>query len=135
MSFMDRLKKTMDLPWIREYREKGYTVEFSVACHDEKLIPGIQLMSATALAFKSESGSKAVQLESIVLALRVLRRGDVAALIDVYTLITGEKFVTDKNGINEVAKVMLFILPACRIDTGEIYKLNRIIERNILNAL
>ncbi len=117
------------------YQEKGYTVQFDVAC------PSIDLVARTqdkfgiqALAFARGSEGDIVQIEGIILALRTLRTGNVKDLLRVYKLLIGKELKTDISDIEKLAKTILFVLPVTKLDVDEIDKINTLIEKNIKNA-
>ena len=119
----------------KRYQDKGYTVQFDVACPSIDLVASIQdKLGIQALAFAKEGEGDIVQVEGIILALRVIRTGNVDDLLKVYKLLTGKEFKTDINDIKELAKNILFILPVTRLDINEIGTINTLIEENIKNA-
>jgi len=132
--FMKKLEEAKAQDWIEEYRDKGYTVLFDVACPNKKLVG---MVDVPALAFNKEGEGDMIQVEGIILALRVLRIGKVDDLLKVYRLLTGEEFRTYNQitDIKELAKAMLFTLPVTAIfDIGKRDRLNTLIEKNIKQA-
>ncbi|NQT22014.1 MAG: hypothetical protein HQ579_01095 [Candidatus Omnitrophica bacterium] len=119
----------------RRYREKGYTVQFDVACPSKELVGMIQdKYGLQALAFFKEGEGDIVQVEGIILALRVLRTGKIEDLRKVYKLLTGNDLKVTTNDIKELAKSILFVLPVTKLDVDEIDRINTLIEENIKNA-
>jgi ActR/RegA family two-component response regulator len=126
------------------YKGKGYNVEFDVACHRQGLVNAIQdrykvkvqdkhEFRVNALAFTRAEGTDAIQVEGIMLALRALRTNDIGKLLAAYKLITGKAMITDRTDANELARDMLFVMPAA-IDINRIDTLNRLIKENIWQA-
>jgi hypothetical protein len=117
-----------------ETEYKGYKIQFDVACPKKELVEGIQKLGMQALAFKREGEGEIIQIEGIILALRALRAGDIASLLSAYKTITGQDYTTDKIDINELARMMLFILPVRKIDVNQLGIINKLIEKNIKEA-
>lgn len=117
-----------------ESQYQDYKVQFDVACPRQDLVEIIQKQGMRALAFAKEGEGDIIQVEGIILALRALKTGSITNLINVYKLLTGKDYTTNKIDINEVAKMMLFILPVRKVDVNKIGILNRIIEENIKTA-
>gem|GEM_PF-3174895 len=117
-----------------ESEYQGYKVQFDVACPRPEYVENIQKLGMQALAFKREGEGEIIQIEGIILALRALRTGSIASLISAYKTITGKDYTTDKADINELAKIMLFILPVRKIDVDKIGTINKLIEENIKAA-
>ena len=126
------------------YKDKGYDVEFDVACHRQDLVARIQdrykvkvedryEIKVNALAFARAEGADAIQVEGIMLALRALRTNDIGRLLTAYKLITGQDISTSRTDINELVREMLFVMPAA-IDINHIDTLNRLIKENIWQA-
>ena|GEM_PF-253017 len=133
--FIKKIEEAKDQGWIKEYQNKGYTVLFDVACHSKKLVGIVQdKLDMQALAFIKESEGDIIQVEGIILALRVLRNGKIDDLLKVYKLLTGKELTTDIKDIKELAKTMLFELPVTKLDAGEINRINTLIEENIRQA-
>ena len=130
MAELQRLKEQEEA----RYRDKGYNVQFDVACHNKDLIAEIQESGIQALAFVREGEGDIVQLENIILALRALRTGEIDSLLEVYKFITGKDFIPETDDINEIAKNILFIIPVSELDVNEIATLNKIIAENIKTA-
>ncbi|MDP8299139.1 MAG: class I SAM-dependent methyltransferase [Candidatus Tantalella remota] len=117
------------------YQEKGYAVQFDVACPNTELVSMIQKdLGLPALAFNKSGEGDIVQVESIILALRALKTGNMATLIDIYEFLTGETLVVETTDINELARSVIFLLPVSKLDVNEIVKLNEIIKKNIKTA-
>jgi hypothetical protein len=87
-----------------------------------------------ALAFTKEGDGDIVQVEGIILALRALQTGSIDNLLKVYKFLTGRELSANTNDINELARMMLFILPTRKVDVNAIGTLNKIIEENIKTA-
>ncbi|MCX5678373.1 MAG: ARMT1-like domain-containing protein [Candidatus Omnitrophica bacterium] len=117
-----------------EAKYPGYKVQFDVACPDKDLVSAIQDKGMRALAFAKEGDGDIVQVEGIILALRALQTGSIDNLIKVYKLLTGKEFSPGTNDINELARMMLFILPVRKVDLNALSALNKIIEENIKTA-
>ncbi len=117
-----------------EARYQGYKVQFDVACPSKDLVGKIQGLGMQALAFTKEGDGDIAQVEGIILALRALQTGSINNLLNVYKLLTGRELTAGTNDINELARMMLFILPIRRVDVNQIGTLNRIIEENIKTA-
>jgi hypothetical protein len=117
-----------------ESEYQGYKVQFDVACPRPEYVESIQKLGMQALAFKRDGEGEIIQIEGIILALRALRTGSIASLISAYKTITGKDYTTDKADINELAKIMLFILPVRKIDVDKIGTINKLIEENIKAA-
>ena len=123
-----------------EEQYKGYTIQFDVACPSKELVGMVQdkyKNDIQALAFTKEGDGDIIQVESIILALHVLRTGKIDDLFKVYKLLTGKEFKTDKpvESIRELAKSMLFELPVISIlDINECNRLNALQEENIKQA-
>jgi len=136
----EEFMKKLEMIKLREekrYEEKGYKVQFDVACPNTDLVGRIQKkykLKIQALAFAKEMGGDIVQVEGIMLALRVLRTGNIDNLCRVYNLLTGKELVTNKIDSNELARDILFVLPSIEVKSKIIGELNRIIEENIKNA-
>jgi len=117
-----------------EARYPGYKVQFDVACPSKYLVSKIQDKGMQALAFIQEGEGDIVQVEGIILALRALQTGNIDNLLKVYKFLTGREISVSANDINELARMMLFILPVRKLDINAIGTLNRIIEENIKAA-
>jgi predicted dehydrogenase len=128
MAKLSELKRQIE----SEYQ--GYKVQFDVACPKPEYVESIQRLGMQALAFDREGEGDIIQIEGIILALRALRTGSIASLISAYKTITGKDYTTDKADINELAKIMLFILPVRKIDVDKIGKINKLIEEYIKAA-
>ena len=132
--FMTKLEDAKKQDWIKEYLGKGYDVRFDVACPRQDLVGMVQQSGMRALAFTKEGEGDVVQIEGIILALRALDEGSVSGLISVYKLITGKNVTAWTSDINELARMMLFVLPVRKVDINRIDELNRLIEENIKQA-
>ena len=129
ISEIERLKDRIT----RQY--EGYNVEFTVACSDkEGLVQSLRDMDMNALAFAREGEGEIVQVEGILLALRALHSGNVDALLHVYRILTGKDVGAAPRDINQLARVMLFILPVRKIDLDSARDINELIRKNILTA-
>jgi HAD superfamily hydrolase (TIGR01549 family) len=128
MAKLSELKKQI------ETKYEGYKIQFDVACPREDLVEKIQKEGMQALAFKRDGEGEVIQVEGIILALRALRTGSIASLISAYKTITGNDYTTDKTDIKELAQIMLFKLPARKIDVNQLGTINRLIEENIKKA-
>ncbi|MDP8258621.1 MAG: hypothetical protein P9L90_04285 [Candidatus Aadella gelida] len=116
------------------YRSKGYKVDFTVACHDKNLIPEIQEIGLQALAFNKESEGGMLQVEGIILALRVLQTRNIDKLLSVYKFLTGEEYNTNIKNIKDLAREILFTMPIEQVAINRIAEINAIIEENIKTA-
>lgn len=117
-----------------ELQYQDYAVQFDVACPSKDLVSKIQRLGMQALAFTKEGDGDIIQVEGIILALRALQTGSINNLLDVYKLLTGREQTVGTNDINELAKMMLFILPVRKVDVNALGTLNRIMEENIKTA-
>ncbi|MBU0895941.1 MAG: hypothetical protein KJ584_05030, partial [Candidatus Omnitrophica bacterium] len=117
-----------------EARYPGYKIQFDVACPSKDLVAKIQAKGIQALAFGKGGDGDIIQVEGIILALRALQAGNISNLLNVYKLLTGRELTADTTDINELARMMLFILPVRKLDVNAIGTLNRIIEENIKTA-
>ena len=68
-----------------------------------------------------------------MLALRALRTRDILKLLAAYKSITGEDKFTTKTDIDELAKDLLFVMPAA-VDLNHIDTLNRLMRESIWQA-
>ncbi|MFC1576353.1 patatin-like phospholipase family protein [Candidatus Omnitrophota bacterium] len=133
-AFMSELEKVKAREEAR-YEKEGYAIQFDVACPSKELVGKVQdKYNMQALAFAKESEGDTVQVEGIILALRVLRAGKIEDLRRVYRLLTGRDPNMSTNDIKELAKSILFVLPVTRLNVDEIRRLNTLIEENIANA-
>lgn len=131
--FMAALEEVKRRGWIQEYRDRGYTVEFDVACPRKELVGRIQRQGMRALAFAAEGDGAFAQPENIIAALRALRTLSIDALIDAYKRITGKDCRMSSTDIMELARSLLFTLPL-KADINAIGTLNRLTEENIASA-
>ena len=132
--FMAKLEAAKTQGWIEEYESRGYKVEFNIACTSKELVENIQKKGMKALAFSRAGNGDIVQVEGIILALRTLEAGSVRDLLSVYKLLTGKEMAAGNFDINELARMMLFVLPVRKVDINRIDELNRLIEENIKQA-
>jgi len=132
--FTRKLEEAMTQSWVKEYQASGYKVEFDIACHKQDLVEKMQKMNIPALAFAKEGTGDMIQVEGIILALRVLREGDRSTLINIYKMLTGKTFTASANDINELARMLFFTLPTRKVDTNIIGTINKLIEENIKSA-
>lgn len=117
-----------------EARYQGYKVQFDVACHNIGLVGKIQAKGMQALAFSKKGEGDIIHVEGIILALRALQTGSINNLLNVYEILTGMGLAVGINDIDELARMILFILPARKLDVNAIGTLNGIIEDNIRTA-
>jgi hypothetical protein len=117
-----------------ESQYKGYKVQFDVACPRQDLVERIQKQGMQALAFTKEGDGDIIQVEGIILALRALETGNISNLINVYKLLTGKEITANTADINELARMIMFVLPVRKVDVNEIGSINKIIEENIKTA-
>jgi len=129
--FMRELEKVKAL---EEARYPGYEVQFYIACPSTDLVGKIQGLGMQALAFEKEGDGNIVQVEGIMLALRAIQTGSINNLINVYKFLTGRELTASTNDINELARTILFILPARKVGVNALGTLNRLIEENIKAA-
>jgi hypothetical protein len=118
-----------------EGQNKGYKVEFVVACPQQELVEKIQNVGMKALAFSKEGDGDIVQVEGIILALRALKTGKADNLFHVYKLLTGREMAKNTKDMDELARQILFILPAKKVDLNYVSEINKLIEKNIMSAL
>lgn len=119
----------------KRYNALGYAVRFDVACPTKELVRRVQRdYDIPALAFAKEGEGDIIQVEGIILALRVLFSGTAEDLLKVYSLLTGREFRTTINDIKELARHIVFILPVTKLDVDSIERLNARIKDNIKNA-
>ncbi len=117
-----------------EARYPGYKVQFDVACPGQGLVEKVQKQGMQALAFEKEGDGDIVQVEGVILALRALGTGSINNLLNVYKFLTGRELAPGTNDINELARMMLFVLPVRKLDANRIGTMNRLIEENIKSA-
>lgn len=117
-----------------ESRYAGYSIQFDVACPKQEYIENIRKLGIQALAFRREGDGDIVQVQGIILALRALRTGSIASLLGAFKTITGRDYAAGSADINELARMMLFILPVRKLDVNKIGTINRLIEENIKSA-
>lgn len=129
--FMRELERTKAQ---EKARYPGYKVQFDVTCPSKDLVSKIQGLNMQALAFTKEGDGDIIQVEGIILALRALQTGSINNLLSVYKLLTGRELTVGITDINELAKMMPFILPVRKVDINAIGTLNRIIGENIETA-
>jgi glyoxylase-like metal-dependent hydrolase (beta-lactamase superfamily II) len=114
---------------------KDYKVEFTVACPDRKgLVKKLQERGMKALSFSREGDGDIVQVEGILLALRALRAGKVDSLLHVYKFLTGREITEIPQDIEQLAKILVFIMPAKKADPNTEIYINGLIRKNILTA-
>gem|GEM_PF-5117185 len=117
-----------------EARYQGYKVQFDVACPDKKLVAGIQGLGMQALAFTQEGEGDIVQVQGIILALRALQTGSIDNLLSAYKLLAGKDLSSSTGDINELARMITFILPVRKLNVNNIAAFNRLIEEHIKSA-
>ncbi|MDP8298295.1 MAG: hypothetical protein P9L88_00080 [Candidatus Tantalella remota] len=114
---------------------RGYDVEFTVASPDiEGLVERLQSEGVKALAFRKQGDGSIVQVEGILLALRVLRTENIDKLLHVYKFLTGEDVVEIPKNINELARKLIFTMPVRKVGMNEDSEINKLIHENILTA-
>lgn len=110
---------------------QGYKIEFDIACPSKELVKMIQeKIGIRALAFTSTGkASDLVDIEGIMLALRVLRIDDLAKLKEAYRLITGTEPKTNAKSVAEFVIGEVFVLPIItKADISRIEQLNKMSE-------
>jgi hypothetical protein len=131
----EEFMKELEIVKAREEAKYPYcNIRFDVACHNKELVAKIQDRGIKALAFSREGEGDIIQIEGIILALRALQTGSIDNLLGVYKFITGMEITSITNDIDELARMMLFILPVTKVDVNEIGRVNRIMEENIKTA-
>jgi len=130
----DFMKELERIKAREEARYPGYKIRFDVACPGMDLVGRIQASGIQALAFSKEGDGDIVQVEGIILALRALQTGSIDSLLKAYKFLTGKDLAAGTHDINELARMILFILPVTKVDVDQIGKVNRIIEENIKTA-
>lgn len=130
---MDRARKAYAREYGKEFED--YTLKFDVACPSVDLVAKISGDTGMkALAFESSDTGNVVQIEAIVLALRAVQSGDMAALIRAYTAITGEEFAPDgDDDISTVARKIIFRLPATNVNDYE--DINDFISAKVVDSM
>jgi hypothetical protein len=123
-NFMDELKAKMR-EQKEHYERLGYAVEFDIACPNVETVKHIQdELRLNALAFGRGRGNF-VQIENIVLALRMLRSGDLNRLKAAFEFVTGERVPRDLANETDLAafiKRAVFTLRAIVIEDYEAFK-------------
>ena len=132
--FMAKLKEVKNQSWIKDYEAQGYAVQFDIACPSRDLVAMLQ-DQMPALAFENAGNDEhaIIQLEGIMLALRVLRTGGMEDLRSVYKLLTGQEPETAKT-MKELAKKLLFTLPITKLNVDEINRIITLQKENIEQA-
>ena len=59
---------------------------------------------------------------------------NIEALLNIYKLLSGKESLTTTKDINKLARDLLFVLPARKVDINEHQVFNELIEENIRTA-
>jgi hypothetical protein len=134
---LNNMKRDMAENMKKLYGE-DYNIEFNVACPGKEMVKKIQEQEGMrALGFDTKNGMETmsvIQIEGIILALRALGSGKASSLVNAYKLLTGMDPEKKYSDVDELARDLLFTLPAAEVKGNELKRVNDLMEKNILNA-